>query len=214
MIDTEIAFKRFDISPTSVGRALRDVTLRIETEETADQLRALSEMKQCEKASEIIHELIGVTMTFDSHHRAVLTAQAIVQALVKNACKVDDVDAIVNNAVEYVDKFLVNTKHQYFFAKKEATVQSTTDVAVSDAVDVRVAVKNDGTIKKGGKEIITIALYEKYRASAEFDPANENQPFIAILMKELHVSKACATTYNYNMKKRFGGQIDVKPKKA
>lgn len=210
MIDTEIAFKRFDISPTSVGRALRDVTLRIETEETADQLRALSEMRQCEKASEIIHELIGVTMTFDSHHRAVLTAQAIVQALVKNACKVDDVDAIVNGAIEYVDKFLVNTKHQYFFARKETTVQSTTDVAVSTAVDVKVAVRADGVVKKGGREQIAKALYQKYVVEAVEKPTNK--AFKALLVKEAGLTLSGSSTYAYNMDKQL--QLLIKEGKS
>lgn len=213
MIDYSLAFKHYEISTLGVGRALRDVAQRIELEENvaSEKLTRLSESMQCLKASEIVKSLLGVDLSFPTAEHAVITTQAIVQSIVKNDFKVDSIEDVLANAKDYAEKFITNPKHQYFFAK-EVTAETATEVAVVEGLDVKVAVKADGKIKKGGREILAVALYEKFVKNAEVPL--DNQGFIAVLMKELGMSKAGATTYNYNMKKKFGGTIVAKPKRA
>ena len=87
-----------------------------------------------------------------------------------------------------------------------------TDLAVTlglelfTTADVELA---DGSIKKGGKELLAVELYKKYTSELNGAPY-QNQAFIAILVAQLGMSKAGATTYNYNMKKKFGGEIASK----
>jgi hypothetical protein len=142
-----------------------------------------------------------------------LTAtQAVVEAVVRSVgTPVDETDLLIKAKARAL-KFVTNPDAQYFFKKADASAsgQPTTEVAFAPSVDVKVAVKADGTIKKGGKEVLAIALYEKHVKNAETPMTN--QEFIAVLVKELGMSKAGATTYNYNMKKKFGGKIE--PKKA
>lgn len=155
----------------------------------------LDEATQVKEANLIDYELV--------------VTQAVVESLVKNVgTPVDEVD-VLRAAKERAIKFVTNPNTQYYFAKPEAVVGvSTEQIAVSTDVDVKVAVKADGSIKKGGKEVLAIALYEKHVKKAE--KPMTNQEFIAVLMKELGMSKAGATTYNYNMKKKFGGTIVAK----
>lgn len=143
-----------------------------------------------------------------------VVTQAVAETIVRNVgVPLDELDVLVK-AKERALKFVTNPSTQYYFAKADPTAsgQPTTDVAFAASVDVKVAVKADGSIKKGGKEVLAIALYEKHVKNAETPLTN--QEFIAVLVKELGMSKAGATTYNYNMKKKFGGTIVAKGKKS
>ena len=74
-------------------------------------------------------------------------------------------------------------------------------VSLSEGIDDKVEVKADGKIKKGGKQILAAELYKKHVVETE-NPV-DNQGFIKILMAELGMTKAGATTYAYNCKKQF-----------
>lgn len=72
---------------------------------------------------------------------------------------------------------------------------------------VTLQMKDDGKIKKGGKQILAKALYEKHTGKS-------NAELIAIFMKELDMSKPGATTYVYNMKKQAGVKPGKRGRKA
>lgn len=137
-------------------------------------------------------------------------AQAVVEYCIKQNCEIDNAQAAIDAALVRTEKFIMKPSNKWMFAQEEVATTTGGEVkAVSTHVDVKVEVKSDGKIKKGGKETLATALYTKYIADlngAEYS----NQAFIAILMKECTMSKAGATTYNYNMKKKFGGQIASK----
>jgi hypothetical protein len=177
------------------------------------------------KGVAVINRLLGLNLTYDSFFESakdvkedlltdyeLMVTQAVAEQAVRNVGVPIDETEVLSAARVRAMRLLTSPQHQWMFAKPEpvASGQPTTEVAVAAGVDVKVAVKADGSIKKGGKEVLAIALYEKHVKSAE-KPLT-NQEFIAVLMKELGMSKAGATTYNYNMKKKFGG--DITPKKA
>lgn len=205
MIDVSLALKHFDISTTSALRGVQEA-------------RELIEMapNRCGKATELVQKILGVTVDFPAtDDRAYIPAYITVQAIVANVigagCKFDDANLVVEQSKQHCAEFMKNPVNAWMFAVEQSITAPTNDVAVAAGVDVKVAVKADGSIKKGGKEVLAIALYELHVTKAE-KPAT-NQEFIAVLMKELGMSKAGATTYNYNMKKKFGGTIVAKNKK-
>jgi hypothetical protein len=211
MLDTRPALDRLGISTTSAMHAVQQVRLWIEDGNEADRIN---------RANDLLERILGVKLTMaDVADRPVATsltyavtiAQAAVEATIKQEGLVDNVELLMTNAKARADKFINTPAHKWMFAVAEETVMSTTDVAVAEGIEVKVAVKADGSIKKGGKEILAIALYEKH-VTKSATPV-DNQGFVAILMKELGMSKAGATTYNYNMKKKFGGTITAKAKK-
>lgn len=212
MLDTRPALTRLGISTTSAMHAVQQVRLWIEDG---------AETERLSRANDLLERILGVKLSMaDVADRPIATpltyavtiAQAAVEATIKQEGLVDNVDLLMANAKDRANKFINTPAHKWMFALPEVTAVSTTDVAVAEGIEVKVAIKADGKIKKGGKEILAVALYEKHVINAA-TPV-DNQGFIAILMKELGMSKAGATTYNYNMKKKFGGTIVPKAKKA
>lgn len=141
---------------------------------------------------------------------AITFAQAIVEQLVKADCVLlaGSTADLIKTAWERATKSITCARYPEVFSKAEVASTTGGEVkAVSDMVDVKVEVKADGKIKKGGKEKLSEALYHKYVASLNGAPY-VNQDFIKILVDEAGMTKSGATTYNYNMKKKFGGQIE------
>lgn len=211
MIDVRIALNHFGIDSTCLTHAVQQVREFIEEG---------GESKRFARTNELLEKVLGVRLQpadvtgrsiGDDYDYTLTIAQAAVEAVIKQDGVIDDVDQVMAAAKVRADKFITNPAHTWMFSKPESVAVTGEQVQVSADVDVKVAVKSDGSIKKGGKEVLAIALYEKFVTKAEVPV--DNQGFIAILMKELGMSKAGATTYNYNMKKKFGGQIAAKPKK-
>jgi hypothetical protein len=80
-----------------------------------------------------------------------------------------------------------------------STPKTTTSIAVAEGVSTKVEVKADGKIKKGGKQVLAAELYALHVTNATTPMTN--QEFIAVLMKELGMTKAGSTTYAYNCRK-------------
>ena len=80
-----------------------------------------------------------------------------------------------------------------------STPKSTTSIAVAEGISTKVEVKADGKIKKGGKQVLAAEMYALHVTNSKTPMSN--QEFIALLMKELGMTKAGATTYRYNLAK-------------
>lgn len=206
MLDVRPALARFGISTTSAMQAVQQVRIHIED---------AGETHRIERTNELLEKVLGVRLNpVDINNKPVGTpyayamtiAQAAVESVIKQEGQIDNVEELMTNAVKRADKFITTPKHKWLFAVAEGTSVATTDVAVAAGVELKVAVKADGKIKKGGKELLAAELYKKYVASLNGAPY-ANQAFIAILVKELGMTKDGASTYNYNMKKKHGGQI-------
>lgn len=76
------------------------------------------------------------------------------------------------------------------------SLKTTTSVAVVKGIATTVEVKANGKIKRGGKQIMAAELFALHVTNAPVPLTN--QQFIAVLMKDLGMSKAGAQTYAYN----------------
>lgn len=203
MLNVNPSLLHYGISTTSPLSAVQTVRELIASE---------TDGNQCGAASKLIAKLIGANVEFTDTNAAYITAQAVVETAIKAGGTVDSAEELLAAAQARCSAFMGAPANSWMFAKPERTADNSTQVAVAAGIEVTVAVKADGKIKKGGKEVLAMALY-KLHVTDSATPV-DNQGFIAILMKELGMSKAGATTYNYNMKKKFGGTIAAKPKKA
>lgn len=182
--------KAMEFDTTSSTRAVQEVRARIM--ESSDPLG---------EAVFIVNDITGINVEFADVPTALHVAQYVVY------------DAITVEKYEYQDSIDSAFKRTaklfesqpWAKAKTESEFTTTTNnevqVAVAKGVELKVAVKADGSIKKGGKQVLAVELYKVHVVNAK-EPLN-NQSFIAILMKELGMTKAGATTYAYNCRKQF-----------
>ncbi len=140
-------------------------------------------------AAKIIITNLGVDdYTNTDVTEARMTAQRLVDEALILGDKFDPNQALEKAALKIASMRV--TDPWFFIKPNHSTVASTTETR--DGVDVEV--KTDGSFKKGSKQVLATALYEKHKALS-------NAEIIAIFMKELDMSKSGAMTYFYNAKK-------------
>jgi hypothetical protein len=174
----------------------------------------LKGLRDVDRASILVQDIFNIDVKFADYWEAVLTTQALVDNALATDGIVEDGDLALMAAQNRCKSFMEKPANKCMFATKDfaATNQVIEQQDVGLGEDTSVAVNKEGKLKKGEKERIAGELYKKFKAEAT-DP-NDNQAFIQILMDNLSMSKAGATTYNYNMKKKMGGTIIAKPKRA
>jgi hypothetical protein len=166
------------------------------------------------KAESLIHSIIGVQKKYDNENIARTVAMKVGEESFKVNHQIANVDEFLAICEKYATERVNDPKNAFIYAKPEVTVDTANNVQVVEGIDVKVPVKADGKIKKGGKQILADELYKKYVLEA--NTPSTNQEFIAIVMKDLDMSKAGATTYAYNCKKKLGVHKngEVKSKKG
>ena len=210
MLDVRPALNHFGISSTSAMHAVQQVRQYIEDGGDTDRLQ---------RTNALLQKVLGVQLqpaelarpVGDAYDYAITITQAAVESVIKQDGVVDNVDLLITNAKARAEQFITNPAHAWMFAKPEVTSVSTTEVAVASGIEMKVAVSSAGKIKKGGKQLLAAELYKLHVVNSA-TPV-DNQGMIKILMKELGMSKAGATTYNYDLKKKFGGKIESKKAK-
>lgn len=148
------------------------------------------------EAQYIVNDLIGLNVEFAD----LATALHVAQYVVYDAMTLDSIVAqdVVDNAFKRTAKLFENQPWAKPVAQCD-TQQET--IAVVSGIETKVAVKANGKIKKGGKQVLAVELYKMHVVNTP-KPLT-NQEFIAMLMKELDMTKPGATTYAYNCKKQF-----------
>lgn len=190
MINTEAVFQRLNL-----GSSRTDAVQRIrELVEGANDPAA--------KASGVIKDILGLETKYEDDGRALHIAQKVAEEVFKANHKVDNENELLTQCEKFVDAFRADPKNAWMFAKPTRNVEPTETKQVVKGIDTKVEVKANGKIKKGGKQVLAAELYKKHVLEAK--KAATNQEFIAILVKELGMSKAGATTYAYNCKKQLG----------
>lgn len=147
-------------------------------------------------AERIIFNITSIVVEFND----LPTALHVAQYVVYDAIKLDSYafqDSIDHAFVRTAALF----EKQPWVKPTVSELAPQTEVAVAAGVETKVAIKSDGKIKKGGKQILAVELYKLH--VVETETPVDNQGFIAILMKELGMTKPGATTYAYNCKKQF-----------
>lgn len=155
-----------------------------------------------EIAHAIIEDMIGaVPFKMTDVRTARVVAQRIAVGIHALDYRVVDVHGLVDEAVEYANQYTNDPKKQWMWTSEDqaAAVELHTEVK---GVDVQVAVDSSGKIKKGGKQILVLELYKKHVLEAA-EPLS-NKDFIAIVMADLQMSKAGASTYAWNARKELG----------
>lgn len=154
-------------------------------------------------ASKFLNDLISVEWSFDEPIYAGLVCKYVVKYVVEQECILDPdtIWLIKHEAAEYATAYCDNPNNSYMWAKVDEDVidNKSGHIQVATGIDTKVAVKSNGKIKKGGKAILAADMYQKFVVDAEVPLTN--QGFIALLMNELDMGKAGATTYAYNQKK-------------
>lgn len=189
MLDVTAALEHLRIPKNSPIAAIRAVAEKFE-DEGADVVAI---------ATKLVKDMIGADATFTEANEARLVAMALAEAASKNDGKFEnEVVALALAQKRAADHM---AKNAWMYVKKTSAAPTETK-AVVEGIETKVAVKADGSIKKGGKQVLAAELYKKHVLEAT--KAATNQEFIAILVKELGMSKAGATTYAYNCKKQLG----------
>ena len=129
--------------------------------------------------------------TFTDPNEARMTVAYLVENAITLGEQYDPVDAL-KRAAERIAKN--REENPWFFSKPEATVATETQ----QRAGVSVEIKQDGKLKKGSKQILAAALYEKHSALT-------NKDLIRLFEKELDMSEAGARTYVYNLRKAAKG---------
>lgn len=133
---------------------------------------------------------------------AVTIAQYALQEAITAGGEVGDVPELFARATERAAKIIGNHKWMYTAA------QAVAPAAEGEAI---VAKREDGTIKKGGKDVASQALYKKH--VLETTEPMTSQQFVALLMSELQMTKSGANTYAFNVRKKLGGEYAARVKK-
>ena len=188
MLNTEHVFKRLQLGDTAT-EAIGKIRQLVTTD--ADPVA---------KAKSIVQAILGIEPTIETPEQARLIAMKVGESAFKVNHNIAEPADLLKSCQDYVSLFLANPANKWMFAVDSQVPEYTAKVV--KGIDVAVPVKDNGKIKKGGKQILAAELYKKYVLEAK-KPAT-NQEFIMILVKELGMSKAGATTYAYNCKKQLG----------
>lgn len=158
----------------------------------------------CRVANNYIKELTERDPGYTDPIRARLVCMGIVEAAVRENGVIRDVEQFIAEQEARADKHIANNAWQYV-TEDDASAPVETK-AVAEGSDVKVPVKSDGSIKKGGKQTLAADLYQTFLKTTKLDPTKPefNRAFKDILIKQVDMTEAGATTYTYNMRKKFG----------
>ena len=196
MISARATLTHYGFTITSPLRAIQEVRSKIEAAKNP-----------LDEATGLIHNIIGLEQKFDDIKTAINVTQEIVLTYIENDSY--DEDLALSQAIKKAAAMRVSPNTSWCFAKSDtSTKRGETVSAVLDGIDTQVAVKADGTRKKGSGQILAVELYKKYVINVEV-PAS-NKEFVQILINQLGMSKAGANTYAGNMKKQFAVELAAK----
>ncbi len=190
MLNTQAVFTRLDLGESAVVVVQR---IRESIEMAADQST---------RASQLIKDIIGIDTKYRDENIARTVAMKVGEMVIGVNHQVDNEEDLLASCEQYASDRVYNPSNAWIYARPEPTADDVNVVQVVADIDVKVAVKANGKIKKGGKQILADELWKKYVLEAK--PAATNQEIIAIIMKDLDMSKAGATTYAYNCKNKLG----------
>lgn len=193
MIDPLQVLDRLDISSTSALKAVQDV--RVHVEAASEPLAA---------SISIILNITGQDTAYDDQQMALHVAQGVVERAIKQGDKFDGAVAL-KDAEDSAAALRVNPALTWLFGGQPSTTEpnETTPTGPSkDVAGVTLTIKANGKIKKGGKQDAALALLKERVVGKGLS----NQEFIAILVAELDMSKAGATTYAYNAVKAYSAE--------
>ena len=190
MINLQSTIAHMNIPVDSPSRAIQAVRGRLQ--------RATSESAG---AVVFVKALLDIDVGFASSNEARIASFALVEDVIKHDCMIDDAYATFARALEKADKFINTESNSWMFAEVGVAVPTSkplgNQVAVVDGVQTKVGVNTDGSIKKGGKKVLSLEIYRRELAKGDVKMSD----YTKMLMKELGMSTVGARTYAYATKK-------------
>jgi hypothetical protein len=184
MINAMQVLERMQFNTTSHIRAIQEVRDYVGVAD--DKLKA---------AITVIHALTGEDVSYDDEKFALHVAQGVVERVIRQGESFHPQYA-VKDAEETATKLRANPAMQWLNVQPAA--EGETPFGPSKTVaGVNLTIKANGKIKKGGKQEAVVALFKDHVVAKNVS----NADFIKIVMSELDMSKAGATTYAYNARK-------------
>lgn len=169
------ALDRVGISNTSYLRAIQDCGTLVRDGEYPE--------KVCE-------QIIGVKPAFKDHTVGMVTVQAMVEHIVKNRLDKIDTDEVLRIANVRAERVIAAHPEWY-----------TSSPVQERKKDTEVIIKDNGEIKKGGKQLLAKQVYKQWLV----DGNGSNKELVKRLIERCDLSKAGANTYSYNLRKQLPG---------
>jgi hypothetical protein len=188
MIDATHAFDSIDAPNKSIQSVVQSIREHIEMAPNP-----------IVRAGAIIDTMIGIIPPIDDARYGRVLAQRIAVLIDEHAYILPNVQDIVTAADVYARKYITDPNKTWMWATADAEAAADAQPVVVDGVVTQPA---SGKIKKGGKQVLVLDLYKAHVLEAETPLSN--QEFVQVVMKELQMSKAGATTYAWNAKKELG----------
>lgn len=146
-------------------------------------------------ADNVVFDLTATHSPFQNNDEAaIMYAQYVVEGHIKK--RVDVTGYAKQKVTEHMEK---NAKFFQGVTKVGASTVPTTPKMIEN---VRVEIKANGKIKKGGKQDIAEHLYKTEVVANGMSNAN----FVKLLQEKANMTLFGARTYAHNMKKKFGVQ--------
>jgi len=191
MLNVSNVLERNNIRTWNTTHAMNDVSTKIT--DASDPLYT---------ATKLFSDVLSVSVKFiDVIHARIASKHMIKDVLTYNCqLDIDDIQSIVDQAVEYANDFCADQANSYLWSQPDSDVSAPqTTIQVVEGIDMKVAVRDDGKIKKGGKQLLAAELYNKF-VKMTTEPLS-NKLFVQLLIDKLDMTKPGATTYAYNLRK-------------
>jgi len=194
VINTQLVFQRLDLG-TSRFASVQKVRAVVAESNNPQQ-----------KAEELIFQILGLKATYDTTDHARLVAQAVVDEAWKVNHAIDNEQELLTVCEARIVKYMGDPNNACHFVKPAPDYRAVATVSkqVTTLIETKVEVKKNGSMKKGGAQLLARELYTNFVLNCKPEDALDNQGFIRLLVKELNMSKEGATTYAYNCKKVLG----------
>lgn len=191
MLDTTHVLLRNNIRTESVVFAVADTTNLI-----------MESVSPLHTAAKLFMDVLSVRIEFDDVVFARIAAKHMIRDVLVSKCIIDsdDIDMLVEQALEYATTFCASPSNAYLWSKPDGDVPEPEQVTEIEGIQVQVAIKDNGKIKKGGKALLAAELFQTYVINATVQLSNVE--FVSMLMEKLDMTKAGATTYAYDLRKK------------
>ena len=190
MLNVTHTLERMEITLTSPTRTIQEIGAIITATENV-----------AANAAKFIKSVLSLDVKFEDNDVARVTTLAVAEALVKCKGEVGDEVELYDHAVARAKKHMA--ANPWMYAKPEGVTRAGMETkAVIEGIDTKVAVRKDGSIGRGGKQILAAELFKKHVTDST-TPC-DNACFVRILIKELKMTLPGARTYAHNLRKQAG----------
>ncbi len=158
----------------------------------------------------LLYELIQTNPHFSSNLEARIWVKKFIVELYNQQFILNqqDIPDLIDVCWIYTKEFINDPKWSFLQSNDDqdhnfgVKVEVLEQKQVVEGISVKVEVKSDGRIKKGGKQVLCEEMFKKY--ILETDTPMSNKEFLALIMDKLQLSKAGANTYFFNVRKAAG----------